>query len=114
MGNLYVARRPRRKGLFLPMLGNRASPSLLFPLEGVDRSELDELVRAILAKGGVTSESDVQAVVEQAEKDSEVRIKVAEAHKEIKRLMNEKRKGNRLMQVGFRKWLPVWFPGKKV
>ncbi len=112
MGNLFIARRPQRKGLFLPMLGNRANPSLVFPLESVDRSELDELIRAILAKGGVTEESEVQAIVEKAEQDSEIRLKIIEARKEVRRLMKERAKGNSLVQVGFRKWLPAWFPGR--
>ncbi len=113
MTKLLVARRPKRKGLFLPMLGNRANPSLLFPLDSIDSSELDELIRGILAKGGVTDESEIQAIVDQAEKDSEIRIKIVEARKEVRRLMKEKEKGNVLMQHGFRKWLPVWFPGRK-
>lgn len=113
MGNLFVARRPQRRGLYIPRLGSKSNPSLLFPLDGVDRSELDNLIRAILSKDGVTEESEVQAVIEKAEQDSEFRIKVAEAKAEVRRLMKERAKGNRLIQVGFRKWLPAWFPGKR-
>lgn len=110
MGNLYVARRPRRRGLVLPMKGNRANPSLIFLLDGADRSELDELVRAILAKGGVTEEAEVQAVVDRAEHDSEVRIKVAAARAEVRRLMRIRAAGGKLMQRGFRKWKQVTYP----
>lgn len=110
MSRLYVARRKTRPGLFIPMMGSRASPSLLFPLYGVDRGELDELIRAILAKQGVTSESEIQAVVEKAEQDSEIRIKIAEARREVRRLMALKSQGLKLMQIGFRKWREVWYP----
>ena len=112
MGNLFVARRPKRRGLLLPMSGNRANPSLLFPLDGVDRSELDELIRAILAKQGVTDEAAIQAIVEKAEQDSEIRIKIAEARKEVRRLMGLRAKGARLIQRGFRKWKEAFYLGK--
>ncbi len=112
MTRLYVARRKTRRGLLIPRLGTKQNPSLLFPLDGVEKSELHELIRAILAKQGVTTEVEIQAIMDRAEQDSEIRIKVAEARKEVRRLMNEKKKGNVLMQVGFRKWLPVWFPGR--
>ena len=110
MSRLYVARRPKRRGLLLGMKGSRASPSLLFPLDGVDRGELDELIRAILAKGGVTKEPEVQAIIERAEQDSEIRIKVAEAKAEVRRLMRLRAMGAKLMQVGFRRWKQVCYP----
>ena len=113
MSRLYVARRPTRRGLLLPMMRSKANPSLIFPLDGVDRSELDELIRAILAKQGVTNESEIQAIMEKAEQDSEIRIKVAEARKEVRRLMGLRAKGARLIQRGFRKWAEAFFPGKK-
>ena len=110
MARLFVARRPGRKGLLLPQEGSRANPSVVFPLDGVERGELDELVRAILAKGGVTEEKEVQAIVEAAEQASEVRIKVAEAKAEVRRLMKLKEAGPKLIQVGFRKWKQVFYP----
>ena len=113
MSRLFVARRPKRRGLVLPMRGNRANPSLVFPLDGVDRSELDELIRAILAKQGVTDEKEIQAVVEKAEESSEVRIKVAEARAEVRRLMKIRRNGGSLMQRGFRKWVQAFYSGRK-
>ena len=113
MGRLLVARRRGRRGLFLPREGSKANPSLLFPLDGVDRSELDELVRAILAKGGVTNEADVQAVVDRAEQDSEIRIKIAEARAEVRRLMAIRAKGISLIQIGWRKWREAFFPATK-
>ena len=112
MGQLYVARRAPRQALYLPMQTNKANPSLLFPLYGLDRSELDDLARATLAKQGITDEAEVQAVVEKAETDYEERIKVDEAKKEVRRLMAEREKGNKLMQVGFRKWRPVFYRPK--
>ena len=78
------------------MEGNRSNPSILFPLDGVDNSELDDLVRAILFKQGVTDESEIQAVIEKAEKDSEIRLKVYKARKEIRRLMLLKSQGAKI------------------
>ena len=83
---------------------------ILFPLDKTGRSELDELIRAILAKQGVTNEAEIQAIVERAEVDSEVRIKVAEARKEVRRLMALKAQGAKLMQMGFRKWKQAFYP----
>ena len=83
---------------------------ILFPLDKTGRSELDELIRAILAKQGVTNEAEIQASVERAEVDSEVRIKVAEARKEVRRLMALKAQGAKLMQMGFRKWKQAFYP----
>lgn len=109
MPNLYVARRAGRRGLLVPQMGNRADPSLLFPLDNTDRSELDELIRAQLAKVGVTKESEVQAVIDKAETDSEARIKLEETRKELRRLMAIREKGGKLMQVGFRKWKQAFY-----
>ena len=110
MSILYIARRPQRRGLLLSMGGSKANPSLLFPLDGVERGELDELIRAILAKGGVTAEAEIQAIVEKAERDSEIRIKVAEAKAEVRRLMKIRAAGGRLIQMGFRKWKQAFYP----
>ena len=113
MGTLYVARRPGRRGLIVPREGTRAHPTLIFPLDGVDRGELDDLIRAILAKGGVTNESEVQTIIDAAELDSEVRIKVDEAKAEVRRLMRLRAQGLRLMQVGYRKWREAFYPAVK-
>lgn len=113
MANLYVARRAKRRGLLLPMQGSKSIPSLLFPLDKTDPSELDELIRAQLAKLGVTKESDVQAVIEKAEADSEARIKLEETRKELRRLMSLKAEGARLIQTGFRKWESASYPARK-
>lgn len=107
MGNLYVARRAGRRGLYLPQGMDKSNPSMIFPLDKTDRSELDELVRAQLAKLGVTKESEVQAVIDKAEEDSEARIKLGEARKELRRLMALKSEGYGLTQRGFRKWVPT-------
>ena len=109
MSTLYVARRKSRRGLLLSMNGSRENPNLLFPLDGVERSELNELIRAILAKQGVTDEAEIQAVVERAENDSEIRIKIAEVKKEVKRLMGFRAQGLKLMQRGYRRWAPAFF-----
>lgn len=113
MANLYVARRPKRRGLLIQRLGNKVDPNLLFPLDGVERSELDELIRGILAKQGVTRESEIQAIVDRAEQDSEVRLKIAEAKAEVRRLMAIRAKGFKLMQVGYRKWKAAFYPATR-
>lgn len=113
MPAIYVARRPKRRGLLIPMMGNRANPSLLFPLDGVEKEELEDLIRAILAKQGITDEREVQAIVEKAEQDSEVRIKVQEARRELRRLMSIRARGISLIQSGFRRWKEAFFPTTK-
>lgn len=97
----------------IPMKGNKDNPNLVFPLDPIDPSELDELIRAILAKQGVTDEKEIQAVIEKAEQDSEIRVKVNEARAELRRLMDLKKSGAKLMQRGFRKWVPVHYPALK-
>ena len=109
MANLFIARRAGRRGLLLPQGMNKANPSMIFPLDKTDRSELDELIRAQLAKVGVTKESEVQAVIDKAEADSEARIKLEEVRKELRRLMALRAEGAKLMQIGFRKWRQVFY-----
>ena len=109
MARLYIARRVPRRGLLLPQEMNKANPSLIFPLDGLERSELDELARALLQKQGISSEADVQAVIDKAEADYENRIKVGEARTELRRLMALRAEGAKLMQVGFRKWRQAFY-----
>ncbi len=111
MSKLYFQRNQRRRGLYLPLDWTRANPSLIFPLYGIegDSTELEDLVRAILAKGGVTDEKVVQAVCQDAELQHEARIKVWEARQEVRRLMALKSAGAKLMQVGFRRWKTAFF-----
>ena len=78
----------------------------------MEQEELDELIRAILAKQGVTDEAEIQKIVEIAERDMEIRAKVQEARVEVRRLMALRAKGASLMQVGFRKWKEVFYPHK--
>ena len=114
MSRLLIARRPKRRGLLMPMEGTRRNPMLLFPLDGVDRGELDELIRAILEKQGVTDEAEIQAIIERAEQDSETRIKVAEAKAEVRRLMKIREAGGKLISKGFRRWIQVFYPASKL
>jgi len=115
MSKLVVARRPKRRGLLVARgLGTKKNPMLLFPLDGVDPGELDELIRAILEKQGVTEESEIQAIIEKAEQDSEIRIKVAETKAEVRRLMAIRARGGKLMQRGFRRWVQVFYPPTKI
>lgn len=113
MSLLKIEWRPQRKALLIAGSMSRANPGLLFPLYGIKPGELDELIRAILAKQGITDEHTIHAIIEKAEKDSEVRLKVSEARAKIRRLMAEKRKGNKLMQNGHQNWVPTWFPALK-
>jgi len=113
MSRLYVARRKNRIGLSIPMGEVSQSPHLLFPLtKSTDPGQLDELIRAELEKLGITKESDVQTVFDKAEADYELRVKIHEARKEIRRLMELKRNGAKLMQVGNKKWKEVSYSVK--
>lgn len=113
MSQLWIARRTQRKGFYLPMRGTKDNPSLMFFLPKMDSGHLDEFVRSELGKQGVTKETEVTAIVEKAETDYEHRRKVEEAEAELKRLMELKRNGATLMQVGFRKWKEVFYPATK-
>jgi len=114
MSRLFVARRPQRKGLYLPQEQVSSNPSLLFPLtKSTDPSQLDELIRAELEKVGITKESEVQAVLDKAEADYEFRMKVQDARKEIRRLMALRAEGHKLMQVGNKKWKQVYYPATR-
>ena len=104
---LYIARRPTRVALSLPMEQTGANPNLLFLLKKTDRGQLDELVRSELEKQGVTSEPEVQKIVDEAEAGYEDRVKAGEASREVRRLMDLKRDGWSLVQRGYRKWKPV-------
>ena len=110
---LYVARRPTRTGLYLPMQGTKDKPSLLFFLPKCSPGQLDELVRKQLAEQNITNEAEVQSIVSQAEIESEYLIKVKETIKELKRLMALKAAGATLMQNGYRKWKQVIYPATK-
>lgn len=112
MPGLSIARRPKRRGLLVSR-GLQNSPFLLFPMDGADKEELENLIRAILAKGGVTEESEVQAVIEKAEQDSEIRIHVAEAQREVRRLLALRWQGHSLIQMGYRKWKECYYPAVK-
>ena len=113
MSKLVVARRKNRRGLTIPLQGTRANPTLLFPLDSVESNELDELIRAILAKQGVTEEAEIQAIVEKAEQSFEVKQRIYEARKEVRRLLAIRWAGGSLMQMGFRKWKVGFYPTVK-
>ena len=117
MSLIYVARRTvvPRMGLHLQTEGTKDNPSLMFFLPGMDDHQLDQLVRSELAKQGISNESQVNAVVEQAESQYEHRRKVEEARQELQRLMTVKREGGtkRLMQQGNRKWTEAFYPSVK-
>jgi len=109
MSKLYVARRPQRQGLLLPMEGTKEKPRLVFFLPKTDRSHLDELIRKQLESQGVTRESDIQAIIDKAEEAYEQRVKTHEAHLEIRRLMQLKANGAKLISAGPKKWREAFF-----
>ncbi len=105
--------KPNRVGLYLPMEQSSQNPSLLFPLtKSTDPGLLEEQIRVELEKVGVSKESEVQAILDKAEKDYEFRCKVEEARKELRRLMALKAEGAKLMSVGRGRWKEVWYPNK--
>ena len=113
MPRMHFQRNPQRKGLYLPMGQVSQNPSLLFPLtKSTDPGLLEEQVRVELEKVGITKESDVQAVLDKAEEDYELRIKVKEAQREIRRLMKLRAEGAKLMSAGNKKWKEVYYPKK--
>jgi hypothetical protein len=103
MSEIWVAKRKERKGLYL------GDQNLMFYLPKTSSAQLDELIRKQLEKLGIRKESEVQKVLEKAEQDYELRVKVQEAIKELKRLMDLKRNGNKLMSRGFRKWTSAFY-----
>ncbi len=116
MPEIWIARRPRRKALYLEMEGTKAKPNLMFFLPENQKSQmsqfqLDQFVRSELEKQGITKEAEVNALIDKAEKSYESRRKVEEATAELKRLMTIKQGGGKLMQCGFRKWKQVFYPG---
>src|SRR3990167_2367064 len=109
MAELYIVRAPKRVGLHLEMEGTPQNPNLLFFLPKMDRSQLDQFVRKELEKQGVTKESDINSIIDKAEEERERRIKIDEVNAEFKRLMEIRRNGGKLMQVGYRKWKQAFY-----
>ncbi len=109
--SIPVLRHPKRKSIRL-QLDNKTN--LLIPINlksgkvAVDDHELDDLVRTSLGKKGYT-EAQINAMIEKAEKNFEYFLKVEEAKKQLRQCREWKLKGNHLIQVGFRKWLPAFF-----
>ena len=113
MTEIYVARQNKRQALYLPMKGTKEEPSLMFFLPSMVKSQLDEYVRKELEKQGITDEPTVQKIITEAEKQYELRVKIRETEKEIRRLMEIKSSGGKLMQVGNRKWKQAFYPSTK-
>lgn len=109
MGSIAFQPDPSRLGLYVPLGQTRDSPSLVIPFYKMERSELDEIVRAALAEQGITEESRVQAIVDEAETQYEERRKVEEARVELRRLMELKKQGAKLMRMGG-KWNQAFYP----
>ena len=113
MADLYVVRRPKRVGLFLETEGTGKNPHLMFFLPGMSRGQLDQKAREELAKQGITKEADVNKIMETAEKRYETRLKIDEVNAEFNRLMEIRRNGGKIMQMGHRKWKQVFHPAIK-
>lgn len=113
MGSLAFQRDANRIGLYIPLGQTKESPSLIVPFYKMERSELDDIVRLELSKQGITDETKVQEVCDEAERQYEERRKTAEASREIRRLMEIRRNGGKLMSVGSKKWRQVFHPAIK-
>ena len=113
MGTLAFSKDSQRAGLYVPLGQTKKNPSLVIPFYKMERNELDDIVRMELAKQGITEESKVQAVIDEAETQYEERRKVEEARQELKRLMELKRQGATLMSVGNKKWRQAFYPAIK-
>jgi len=109
VAELYVVRRPKRVGLFLETEGTDKNPNLMFFLPGMSRGQLDQKAREELAKQGITKEADVNKIMETAEKRYETRLKIDEVNAEFNRLMEIRRNGGKIMQIGHRKWKQAFF-----
>ncbi len=113
MSNVVFARDTGRLGLYLPLGNSPRSAAMVVPFYKMDRSELDEIVRAHLETEGITDESHVQAVCDEAEVQYEQRRKTEEARKELRRLMEIRAKGGKLMRTRGEKWLQAFYPATK-
>ena len=85
----------------LPLGGTREKPNILIPLYKLERSELDNLIRAECAKHGL-SEKDAQLMADAAEEQYEYRIKVKEASRELHMRIREQGEFNKLRFGGLR------------
>ncbi len=85
----------------------------MFFLPKMETSQLDEYVRKELAEHGITDEPTVQAIIEEAEKQYELRVKTKETEAMIRKFMDIKMEGGtkRLMQQGDRQWVEAFYPG---
>ena len=79
---LWIARKPKRIALTLPLGGTRELPTTIIPLYKMEKSELDELVEAVLEKRKIKPRK--HEIIEKAEEGYEYRIKVAEASRELR------------------------------
>ena len=84
---IFIARKPKRIAVMLPMGGTRALPNIIIPLYKLEKSELDELVEATLEKRNLKLRK--AEILEKAEEGYEYRIKVAEASRELRRRLKE-------------------------
>jgi len=102
-----------RLGLYVPLGQTKNSPSLVVPFYKMERSELDDIVRLELSKQGITDETEVQTICDEAETQYEQRRKTHEASMELRRLMEIRAGGGKLMSVGHKKWVQVFHPAVK-
>ena len=101
MGELYVARDPNRFATMLPLGGTRKAPNVLIPFYGLDRAEMDNMIRAVCAKHGLT-EKETELLVETAEEQYEYRMKVKEASAELRYRVAEQARYPKLKWGGLR------------
>lgn len=101
MSKLVIVRRPTRQAFFLPLGGTRASPNIIIPLHKTDDSELDELIRGVCEKHGLSA-AQTEAIVERAERDYEYRRKLQEARDELHRRVREQAEFSQLKWGGLK------------
>ena len=100
MSTLYIARKPKRIALMIPLQGTRQNPNIIIPLYKLGSSELNELVEAVLEKRNLKSKKS--EIIERAELGYETRIKVGEASKELRMRLKEQAEYPKLKWGGIR------------
>ncbi len=101
MSVIYVARDPNRGAFMLPGEGTPEHPMTLIPLYKLDRSALDEMVKAECQKQGL-SEHDAEVLADAAEEQYEYRMKVKEAAAELRMRIREQARFSKLRWGGLR------------
>lgn len=83
--DINIPKELRRRATFLPLEGTRERPNIIIPYhQGMERQELQFLCEGVL-HGKKLSEAEIVATMEEAERQYEARLKVAQVRREIRR-----------------------------